>query len=821
MKNDMLVAALSYADRNLRVFPLRCGEKLPAIPWKEGATTDADQVRRWFSTGASNVGVVVPVGIMVLDLDRKNEVDGFATLTALEAVHGVLPATPVQRSPSGSEHRWFRLPDGVFVGNSAGKIGLGVDVRSSRPDGADVKVGMVVAAPSRTAKGAYAWNVALPESLTDLPVAPSWLITAASAEKAKVAAAKATKGNALEVLGGTIAEGGRNAALTRLAGTMHRSGMGLDAVTAALVLDNETRCTPPLDRGDVETIARSVCSYPIGADVALAMPPADWRDRLADAGDDTDAIVALARGITADTCLSATHRASLIKGCAKAAGVSVKDLRQDVGAAPARGGSNLLPVVEVSRSDFAASVDQVAALLPTVPGLRQRSGELVELVPAPERLTVSIQTVTAPRLGYLLARAARWRYADADGSPDPATVAAILSQGFWPGVPPLAGLLYQPCLTLDGDLIATPGYDPATMREAIFDGDAFPLCELSGDEALAKLRGLLKGYPFAKEVDESAALAAILTAATRPGMKTAPAFLVTAGDLGSGKSHLAKLIGLFAGGAKVRGWPKSNVDEQNKAITSALLQMAPSILFDNMTKAWSSETMAIVLTEQSYCDRVLGVQKMVEMSTACLWLATGCNVHPGADLMRRVVTIELDARVERPWERKFESDPVAEVSGDRATWVMIALKFLQEGLRRPCPGLAPLGGFGDWTAAVRHALVAYCLPDPVGALTRNAGDDEDRETLGLLLWVWDSVFACQPVTLRDVLREASGGLSMSNSSSLYHVLLDIAASEGGNVNARRLGNWLASHEKMVVDGLRLVKGEEKTKHGCLWSVVTA
>lgn len=816
MQNDMLVAALSYASRGLRVFPLRTREKLPAIAWKEGSTTDADQIRRWFRAGPYNIGVVVPAGIMVVDLDLKNDVDGFASLAELESIHGTLPASPVQCSPSGSEHRWFKLPHGTFVGNSAGTIADGIDVRSSRPDGDDVKVGMVVAAPSRTEKGVYTWIKELPQDLDDLPMAPAWLIAAANFKKTKMAASKSTKCSALEVIGGNIPEGARNTALTSVAGSMHRMGMGVDAITAALIVENETRCDPPLDRGDVETIARSVCGYPIGADVALAVAPADWRDRLAEAEGDADTIVELARGINTDTGLSATNRASLIKACAKAAGVAVKNLQQDIGPALTRGRSEVIAVIDVSRSDFASSVDQAVALLPTMAGLRQRCGELVELVPVPERNTVSIQTVTPPRLAYLLARAARWSYYNGDGGPDPAVVSAIMSQGYWPGVPPLAGLLYQPCLAQDGGLISTPGYDPATMREAVFNGDAFPICDLTGDEALAELRGLLTGYPFATDVDESAALAAILTAATRPGLTTAPAFLVTAGDLGSGKSHLAKLAGLFAGGAKVRGWPKSNIDEQNKAITSALLQMAPSVLFDNMTKPWTSESMAIVLTESSYSDRLLGVQRNVEMSTACLWLATGCNVHPGADLMRRVVTIELDARVERPWERKFLFDPVIKVERDRGAWVMVALKFLQEGRRRPSPWLPPLGGFGDWTATVRHALVAYGLPDPVAALTRNAGDDDDRDMLGSLLVLWDECFSGELLTVRDLLADTQGALGGSARASLRCLLLEIAG-EKGEVNAKRLGNWLACNEKVVVDRLRLVKGA-RTNRGRTWSV---
>ena len=60
---------------------------------------------------------------------------------------------------------------------------------------------------------------------------------------------------------GVIVEGGRNAYLTRLAGTMRRQGMSEDAMRAALLAENRVRCSPPLPDKEVEQIARSVARY--------------------------------------------------------------------------------------------------------------------------------------------------------------------------------------------------------------------------------------------------------------------------------------------------------------------------------------------------------------------------------------------------------------------------------------------------------------------------------------------------------------------------------------------------------------------------------
>jgi hypothetical protein len=62
--------------------------------------------------------------------------------------------------------------------------------------------------------------------------------------------------------GKPILEGGRNDTLMSLAGSMRRRGMGLEAIEAALLAENERRCQPPLDDTEVRSIAASAMRYP-------------------------------------------------------------------------------------------------------------------------------------------------------------------------------------------------------------------------------------------------------------------------------------------------------------------------------------------------------------------------------------------------------------------------------------------------------------------------------------------------------------------------------------------------------------------------------
>lgn len=98
------------------------------------ATSDPDTFHWLFDQAPKAVGYGIPCDNMIgLDLDRKNGVDGVATLNRLAAEHGFdVPRTTTVCTPSGGFHLWLAIPEGVAVPNSVGRLGPGIDVRSSR-----------------------------------------------------------------------------------------------------------------------------------------------------------------------------------------------------------------------------------------------------------------------------------------------------------------------------------------------------------------------------------------------------------------------------------------------------------------------------------------------------------------------------------------------------------------------------------------------------------------------------------------------------------------------------------------------------------------
>ena len=73
---------------------------------------------------------------------------------------------------------------------------------------------------------------------------------------------------------GPVSKGQRNNTLTSLAGTMRRPGMSIEAIEAALLVEN-ARYNPPLSEDEVRKIARSVGRYQ-PADISQEGAEPEW-----------------------------------------------------------------------------------------------------------------------------------------------------------------------------------------------------------------------------------------------------------------------------------------------------------------------------------------------------------------------------------------------------------------------------------------------------------------------------------------------------------------------------------------------------------------
>ena len=249
--------ALSYADLHFAVFPLSPKDKRPAIAeWNKHATTNKVVIEKWWDENPLyNIGIATGLpsgGLIVVDLDIDDEKgkNGIERLNKWQNDYGVhIPFnTATARSGRGGVHIFYRDADTVYR-NAADlfKDGSGVDVRANG--------GYIVAPGSVHPNGTpYEWiNHPLVFGIAQADAAVKALLS--PTDKSSADPFKSPD---------VIGEGERNSALFKLASSMVAKGLSREAILAAVIAENDTKCVPPLDASEVETIVNSAWRYPNG-----------------------------------------------------------------------------------------------------------------------------------------------------------------------------------------------------------------------------------------------------------------------------------------------------------------------------------------------------------------------------------------------------------------------------------------------------------------------------------------------------------------------------------------------------------------------------
>lgn len=258
-EQSMLEHALQFARWAWPVAPAHsiangyctCGDRECSSPGKhprtehgfEDASLEDGKIRGWWARWPDanilvRTGVVGDRCLVVLDVDPRH--GGNEALEELLEEHGPLPKTLVARTGSGGQH-WF-FWSRTIVGSSANRVGRGLDVRGEG--------GYVIGVGSRHISGeSYSWQVGPDEAI--LEEAPEWFVK------------RAVKGQRKrdQTAPPSYIKGGRNVALASMAGSMRRRGMSREAIEAALTIESDLKCEPPLDPKEIGKIAASYAKY--------------------------------------------------------------------------------------------------------------------------------------------------------------------------------------------------------------------------------------------------------------------------------------------------------------------------------------------------------------------------------------------------------------------------------------------------------------------------------------------------------------------------------------------------------------------------------
>jgi hypothetical protein len=238
-------------------------------------------------------------------------------------------------------------------------------------------------------------------------------------------------------------------------------------------------------------------------------------------------------------------------------------------------------------------------------------------------------------------------------------------------------------------------------------------------------------------------LAALLSPLVKAATRNAPSPLVcvSAPSAGSGKTKLTQLIARIVTGtdAEVRPYNPKDPAEWGKRITAFVRAAAPVSVFDNVNGPFGDETIDRLITASTWSDRILGVSEAPPIPNVCTWLATGNNIEPIGDTVRRVLVCRIEVDDERPQERSgFRYDPIEDyVLDHRAELLSAALTILRayHVAKRPPQPLPTWGSFTAWSEIVRAALVWTGEADPFLTQRRAAATMNETENEAHDFWI--------------------------------------------------------------------------------------
>ncbi|MFH1531829.1 MAG: bifunctional DNA primase/polymerase, partial [Pseudomonadota bacterium] len=420
------------------------------------------------------------------------------------------------------------------------------------------------------------------------------------------------------------------------------------------------------------------------------------------------------------------------------------------------------PALHAGQDDLAKIIDQAWAALEAAnhpPKLFHVGTSVAAVIHDSGGLTV-LEHQTAHAMREQMARAARW-YSWKPGSkkndpPErkdakaPLDVAQCLVAGDPRNLPPLNRTISAPIMAPSGRIVDQAGYDKETRTYYVPAGlevppvpqhPTWPEIETARDLLVEDLIG---DFPFLevgdgpedrlRSPDRANALGMFILPFARELIQgPTPLHLIEKPTPGSGASLIFQVLGRLVSGADPAIITEASTeDEWRKRVTSTLMKSPEIIAFDNIRRRLDSSALAAALTADVWEDRLLGVSSNVRIPIRNVWMATGNNPAVSNEIARRCVSIRIDSRMEKPWDRGPDAFKhpklILWAMQNRPQLICAVLTLLRawddEG--RPS-GDETLGSYENWAAVIGGVLQVAC----VGGFLKNRAkfyERADQET---------------------------------------------------------------------------------------------
>jgi hypothetical protein len=264
------------------------------------------------------------------------------------------------------------------------------------------------------------------------------------------------------------------------------------------------------------------------------------------------------------------------------------------------------------------------------------------------------------------------------------------------------------------------------------------------------------------EVGKCVAILLALTLLQRALLPERPAFFVTAGQRGGGKTTLVNMIiaGVLGRRAAAASW-SDNTEERKKALFSYLRQSVAALVWDNIARGAniSCPHIEAALTASEISDRVLGVSCVETVPASTVQIFTGNSIAPRGDMASRSFIVSLNVDRPDPENRAFtHADPSVWTQANREKILRALYTILVGGVLQRPQDQVPKTRFKTW-----WSLIGWSVEYAAGLLGINvdctkllrAGEagEEEASAASRVLAILRKRWLGRTFTTRDVATE--------------------------------------------------------------------
>jgi len=315
--------------------------------------------------------------------------------------------------------------------------------------------------------------------------------------------------------------------------------------------------------------------------------------------------------------------------------------------------------------------------------------------------------------------------------PDGQTIDAVMSR--YDRFTPLDHIVRSPFVRPDGTICQVNGYDAETRTLVTMDA-AMQRINVPDEPTEAQVAAardfITKGWiadllrDMPTDADRANALAMILTPFVRGMVRTAPLAVVDGLQMGVGKNYLADMMAIVATGQTVDPMPWSLDDQENRKVITATFRQGGDIFVFDEAHHLHGASLARALTSETWSDRQLGINQMLEFPNKVTWVSLGNGVRVEGDIVRRVYRIAIRPTGKNPQDRTADDF----MHADLRQWTLDNRPAIVEALltlvrswfaagQPKAPKAVSFGSFESWERVLGGILAHAGIAGFLGNMT--------------------------------------------------------------------------------------------------------